>query len=165
MSDYLFLEQFSKPIEAKRMNARERSTLTDILYGMPDKDLLVQFAPLNTYPIGFRFNLAGLREALETFDCKTLIRGCGHRDSNGADFDFDEDSCISVVSGRSIVYTNHEINAFINNCGYELRSTPCNFLFDLPNGCAACEWIGQEKKPENVTISHALLKSFTEGNK
>lgn len=39
MTDVSFLHEFVKPIEVKRMTVRERSTLTDILYGIPDKNL------------------------------------------------------------------------------------------------------------------------------
>ncbi|VBB34711.1 unnamed protein product, partial [Acanthocheilonema viteae] len=194
MAENSFLQEFVKPIEVKRMTVRERSTLTDILYGRPDKDLPALFAPSNIYPIGYRFNLTGLHETIQMFDCKRLIRGCGCRNSNDVNFDFDTTDCISLVSGRSIRHANYErftiriyengqfelqyidkdsswdlqrknfleksVNHFINTYDNLLQSIPHEFQFDLPMGCAACEWINQGKKHENVTISHALLKSF-----
>ncbi|VDK87379.1 unnamed protein product [Litomosoides sigmodontis] len=183
MSDDSFLQEFVKPIEVKRMTARERATLTDILYGIPDRNLPALFAPSNVYPIGFRFSLAGLREVLEVFDCKQLIRGCGRRNSNHAYFDFDASDCVSIVSGRSARHRNYDMhridkehiwnlkskhsfeksaNTFINDCDSVLRSVPRDFQFDLPRGCAACDWIDSGKDPENVTVSHTLLKTFAE---
>lgn len=62
------------------------------------------FAPSNIYPIGNRFNVNALDEVFEIFNCKRLIRGCGCRESSGAELNFDNKKCISIVSGCS---TNH----------------------------------------------------------
>uniref|UniRef100_A0A1I7VJ99 Uncharacterized protein n=1 Tax=Loa loa TaxID=7209 RepID=A0A1I7VJ99_LOALO len=107
MSDDSFLYSFAKPTEVKRMTIRERAVLTDILYGIPDKNLPTLFAPSNDYPIGNRFNLNALNEILEVFECKRLIRGCGHRESNDLSFDFDDWKCISIASGCSVKHKKY----------------------------------------------------------
>ncbi|VDM94250.1 unnamed protein product [Onchocerca ochengi] len=195
MSDNTFLNHFVKPIEIKRMNARERCLLTDILYGIPDKDLNKLFAPSNIYPIGNRFGLRALDQVLDKFNCMLLIRGCGCRESSGVKFDFENKKCISIVSGCSIKHINHaraliqifqdgeytllsisannawnllshytftiSIKSFIDRFIRSLRNIPNQY--DYPERCKACQWIAQGKQPENVTISHTLLKTFAEG--
>uniref|UniRef100_A0AAF5PG48 Serine/threonine specific protein phosphatases domain-containing protein n=1 Tax=Wuchereria bancrofti TaxID=6293 RepID=A0AAF5PG48_WUCBA len=196
MSDDSFLHAFVKPIEVKRMTVRERTVLTDILYGRPDKNLPTLFAPSNSYPIGNRFNQEALNEVLSIFECRRLIRGCGCRESNGVKFDFDDRKCITVISGcsskhtsceRSLIqiyqygqfamlnidkdigwnlrckhYFKESLEVFIYYCTGLFQSTPYDYQFDLSAKCVACGWIAQGKKPENVTISHTLLKSFVE---
>ncbi|KAM3720468.1 Serine/threonine-protein phosphatase 4 catalytic subunit [Dirofilaria immitis] len=170
MSDDIFLLHFAKPTEIKRMNIRERCVLTDILYGIPDENLPALFAPSNIYPIGNRFSLSGLNEILEIFDCLTLIRGCGRRESNGFKIDLGQNKCISIASGCSAKHVNYEryiiqifqyVQIFINHYMQLLQHTPSGYR--SRDTCIACEWIAQGKRPENVTISHTLLKNFIKG--
>uniref|UniRef100_A0A183H4F7 protein-serine/threonine phosphatase n=1 Tax=Onchocerca flexuosa TaxID=387005 RepID=A0A183H4F7_9BILA len=197
MSNNTFLNHFVKPVEIKRMNARERCFLTDILYGIPDKNLNKHklFAPSNIYPIGNRFSLRGLVQVLEKFNCSRLLRGCGCRESSGVNFDLRVRKCISIVSGCSIKH-RHYARALIQifeNGEYRMLSVSANDAWNLlnqytltisiqifiarfirslrhipnqygfPEECKACKWIAQGKRPENVTISHTLLKTFVEG--
>uniref|UniRef100_A0A915Q8B1 protein-serine/threonine phosphatase n=1 Tax=Setaria digitata TaxID=48799 RepID=A0A915Q8B1_9BILA len=190
MPDGTFLYNFVKPIEVKRMTARERCVLTDILYGVPDEDLPTLFAPSNVYPIGNRFGPTALKAVLESFECSRLIRGCGCRESCGFKFDFKDKECISIVSGCSAKHAGHErflvqifeegdftpllistntawntrtkhsLTAFIQYCTHLLKSTRNEYY--PPPKCVACGWISQGKRCENVTISHTLLKSLAE---
>ncbi|CAG9538818.1 unnamed protein product [Cercopithifilaria johnstoni] len=133
MSEDLFLRGFVKPTEVKRMNARERCTLTDILYGIPDKNLHALFAPSNTYPIGYRFSSKGLYEVFEVFNCEKLIRGCGCRDSNYVNYDFDTTECISIVSGCSIRHQNNKRFAIqiFQNGEFQVLSIDEDFYWNL----------------------------------
>lgn len=60
-------------------------------------------------------------------------------------------------------FFKESLEVFIYYCTEIFQSTPHEYHFQLPGGCVACGWITQGKRPENVIISHTLLKTFTEG--
>lgn len=57
------------------------------------------------------------------------------------------------------------MDEFIDEYSTLLEVSQPEFPLDLPHGCTTCDCINRGKKPEIVTISHAVLKKFTKGIK